>query len=90
MAEARVQQIAHEIRMLTEAERQELMAEVLPLLLVTRGSVQAVMRALDTLSTEELDALVEHARNRNKTLPDTTIAAVLHDALDATRTSRSA
>ena len=62
MAEAKVQQIAHEIRMLTEVERQELIAEILPLLLLTPGSVQAVTLVLDALSTEELDALVEHAR----------------------------
>jgi hypothetical protein len=88
MAETRVQQIAHDIQMLTEVERQELIAEVLPLLLLTRGSVQAVTRALDTLSTEELDALVEHARTRNTTLPETTLAAVLRDALHTTRTPR--
>ena len=90
MAEARVQRIAHAIRMLTDVERQELVAEVLPLLLLTRGSVQAVTRALDTLATEDLDALVEHARNRNTTLPATTIATVLRDALHATRTLRRA
>ena len=90
MAEARVQQLADEIRMLTEAERQELVAEVLPLLLLTQGSVRAVTYALDTLSTEELDALVEHARTRNSAVPDTTIATVLHDALHAVRTPRCA
>jgi hypothetical protein len=90
MAEARVQQIAHEIRMLTDVERQELVAEVLPLLLLTQGSLQAVIRALDTLSTEELDALVEHARTRNTALPETTLTMVLRDALHATRTPRSA
>jgi hypothetical protein len=90
MAEARVQQLADEIRMLTGAERQELVAEVLPLLLLTQGSVRAVTYALDTLSTEELDALVEHARTRNSAVPDTTIARVLHDALHAVRTPRCA
>jgi hypothetical protein len=90
MAEARVQQIAHAIRMLTDVERQELIVEVLPLLLLTRGSVQAVTHALDTLATEDLDALVEHARSRNTTLPETTIATVLRDALHATRTPRRA
>jgi hypothetical protein len=81
MAEAKVQQIAQEIRMLTEVERQELIAEILPLLLVTQGSVQAVTRALDALSTEELDALVEHARMRNAAIPETTLSTVLRDAL---------
>ena len=90
MAEAKVQQLADEIRTLTEAERQELVAEVLPLLLLTRGSVQAVTRALDALSTEGLDALVEHARTRNSAVPDTTIATVLYDALHAVRTPRCA
>ena len=90
MAEARVQQIARDIRMLTEDERQELVAEVLPLLLFTQGSLQVVTRALDTLSTEELDALVEHARTGNTALPETTIATVLRDALHATRTPRRA
>jgi hypothetical protein len=86
MAAAKVQQIAHDIRMLTEDERQELVAEVLPLLLLTHGSLRAVTCALDTLSTEELDALVEHARTRNTALPETTIATVLRDALHTTRT----
>lgn len=72
--------------MLTDDERQELVAEVLPLLLFTQGSVPAVIRALDTLSTEELDALIEHARTRNTALPETTIATVLRDAFHATRT----
>ena len=88
MAEAKVQQIAHEIRMLTEVERQELIAEILPLLLLTQGSVRAVTRALDALSTEELDALVEHARMRNTAIPKTTLSTVLRDALHASRTSR--
>jgi hypothetical protein len=39
MAEAKVQQIAHDIGMLTEVERQELVVEVLALLLLTQGSV---------------------------------------------------
>jgi hypothetical protein len=90
MAQAKVQQIVHDIRMLTEDERQELVAEVLPLLLLTRGSLQAVTCALDTLSTEELDALIEHARTRNTDLPETTIATVRRDALHATRTPRRA
>jgi hypothetical protein len=90
MAVTKVQQIAHDIRMLTEDERQELVAEVLPLLLLTHGSLQAVTCALDTLSTEELDVLVEHARTRNTALPETTIATVLRDALHATRTPRRA
>jgi hypothetical protein len=90
MAATKVQQIVHDIRMLTEDERQELVAEVLPLLLLTQGSLQAVTCALDTLSIEELDALVEHARTRNTALPEITIATVLRDALHATRTPRRA
>jgi hypothetical protein len=90
MAAVKVQQIAHEIRMLTEDERQELVAEVLPLLLLTQGSLSAITCALDTLSTEDLDALVEHARTRNTALAETTVATVLRDALQATRTSRRA
>ena len=90
MAEAKVQQIAHEIRMLTEVERQELVAEVLPLLLLAQGSMQVVTRALDALSTENLDALVEHARMRNTAIPETTRSAVLRDALHISRTPRRA
>jgi hypothetical protein len=90
MAEAKVQQIAHEIRMLTEVERQELIAEILPLLLLTQGSVQAVTRALDALATEELDALVEHARMRNTAIPETTLSTVLRDALHTSRTPHRA
>ena len=70
--------------MLTEVERQELIAEVLPLFLLTQGSVQGVTHALDGLSTEELDALVEHARMRNTALPEITLSTVLHDALHIT------
>jgi hypothetical protein len=84
MAEAKVQQIAQEIRMLIEVARQELIAEILPLLLLTLGSVQAVTRVLDALSTEELDALVEHARMRNIAIPETTLPTVLRDALYTT------
>jgi hypothetical protein len=90
MAEAKVQQIAHEIWMLTEVERQELIAEILPLLLLTQGSAQAVTRALAALSTEELDALVEHARMRNTAIPETTLSTVLRDALHTSRTPRRA
>jgi hypothetical protein len=90
MAEARVQQIADAIRMLTDDERRELVAEVLPLLLLTQGSLQAVTCALDTISTEDLDALVEHARTRNAALPETTIATVLRDAFHTARTPRRA
>jgi hypothetical protein len=89
MAVTKVQQIAHDIRMLTEDERQELVAEVLPLLLLTQGSLQAVTCALDALSIEELDVLVEHARIRNTALSETTIATVLRDTLHATRTSQA-
>ena len=90
MIEAKVQQIAHEIRMLTEVERQELIAEILPLLLWTQGSMRVMTRALDALSTEELDAFVEHARMRNTAIPDTTLSMVLRDALHTSRTSRRA
>ena len=90
MAEAKVPQIAHEIRMLTEVERQEFIAELLPLLLWTPGRAQTVTRTLDALSTEELDALVEHARMRNTALPETTLSTVLRDALHTSRTPRRA
>jgi hypothetical protein len=86
MAEAKVQQIAHAIQMLTAVERQELITEILPLLLLTPGSVQAMPRILDALSTEELDALVEHARMRNTTIAETTLSTVLRDALHTSRT----
>jgi hypothetical protein len=79
-----VQQIAHEIQMLTAVERQELITEILPLLLVTQGSVQAATRALDVLSTEELVTLVEHARMRNPAISATTLSTVLRDALRTT------
>ena len=90
MAETKVQQIAHEIRMLTEVERQELIADILPLLLLTQGSVQAVIRALDALSTEELDALVEHVRMRNTSISETVLSMVLRDAIHASRTPHRA
>lgn len=85
MGKTRVQHLTQEISRLTEAERQELAEAVLPSLLLTREGLQAIDRALQTLPTEELDALVERLRNKNQDLSDSAIATVIREALQATR-----
>ncbi len=85
MDEAKVKALTQEIMALSEEERQQLAQEVLPLLLTTRAGFAGIDRALQALSDEEMDALVERARGRSRDLPDTTVAAVIGDALRAVR-----
>lgn len=56
-----------------------------PLLLTTRQGLAGIDMALDALSDEELDALVERARSRGHDLPDAAVAALIGEALRAVR-----
>jgi len=66
-------------------ERQQLAEEILPVLLTTRPGLAGIDQALQPLSDEELDALVERARSRGRDLADATAAAVIGEALRAVR-----
>lgn len=90
MDEAKVRELKQAILDLPESERQQLAEELLPLLLTTRAGLKGIDQVLQTLSDEEIDALVERARERTKDLPDATVVAVISEALRAVRTqSRS-
>lgn len=81
----KVEHLVREIMTLPEGERQQLAREVLPSLLMTKVGLEGIDQALQALSEEELDALVERARNRNRDVPEETVAAVIGEALKATR-----
>lgn len=90
MGAGKVQSLVTEIEALSEAERQELAHEVLPLLLTTRAGLEEIDRSLEALSDEELDAIIERARQRAGTLGDEAVAAIISEAVRAVRTqSRS-
>ena len=90
MGAGKVQSLVTEIEALSEAERQELAHEVLPLLLTTRAGLEEIDRSLEGLSDEELDAIVERARQRAGALGDEAVAAIISEAVRAVRTqSRS-
>jgi hypothetical protein len=84
MATSKVRALAEQIRALPDADQQALAQEVLPVLLSTRAGLEAIDRALTTLSDEELDALIERARAQAD-LPETTAAAVIGEAVRAVR-----
>lgn len=85
MDESKVKTLSQEIMALPDAERQQLAQEILPVLLTTRAGLAGIDRALQALSDEELDTLVERARARGRDLPDATVAAVIGEALRAVR-----
>jgi hypothetical protein len=85
MDTAKVQSLIAEIQALSEAERQALAPEVLPLLLTTRAGLQEIDRSLEALSDEELDAVIERARQRAGALGDEAVAAILDEAVRAVR-----
>ena len=88
--ETKVQSLIAEIEALSEAERQTLAQGVLPLLLSTRAGLEEIDRSLETLSDEELDTVIERARQRTGTLGDEAVTAIIDEALRAVRThSRS-
>lgn len=84
MATSKVRSLAEQIRALRADDQQALAQEVLPILLGTRAGVEAIDRALTTLSDEELDALIERARAQAD-LPETAAATVIGEAVRAVR-----
>lgn len=85
METARVQSLAREILALSEAERQELAREVLPVLLTTRAGLAEIDASLRDLSDAELRALVERARQRASDLSEDEVAAIIAEGLRAAR-----
>ena len=85
MDTAKVAALKREILALPEAEQQALARELLPELLLTRPGLAQIDEALDALSDEELDGLVERARARARGLSDDTVAAVIAEGLKAAR-----
>jgi hypothetical protein len=87
---SKVQQLADEIQALTADEREALAHEVLPLLLATRVGLGEIDRSLEALSDDELDAVIERARERAGVLGETAVTAIIDEALGSARTeSRS-
>jgi hypothetical protein len=86
MATGHVQSLIDEIRALSEPERQELAHEVLPWLLATRAGLAEIDRSLEALSDDELDAMIERARQRASTLGDEAVAAIIDEAVRTVRT----
>lgn len=84
MDESKVKTLTRQIMALPEAERQQLAREILPLILTTRPGLEGIDQALQALSDEELDALVERARTR-RDLTETSVATVIVEALRAAR-----
>ena len=83
--DTKVQSLIAEIEALSEAERQALAHEVLPLLLTTRAGLEEIDRSLEGLSDEELDALIERARQRAGTLGDEAVTVIIDEAIRAVR-----
>jgi len=83
MDTAKVAALKREILALPEAEQQALARELLPELLLTRPGLAQIDEALDALSDEELDGLVERARARG--LSEDTVAAAIAEGLKAAR-----
>jgi uncharacterized protein YjgD (DUF1641 family) len=83
--DTKVQSLIAEIEALSEAERQTLAQEVLPLLLSTRAGLEEIDRSLEALSDEELDTVIERARQRAGTLGDEAVTAIIDEALRAVR-----
>ena len=86
--DTKVKHLAQEIRTLTNDERDELATEALPLLLQTKSGLIGIDNTLQTLSDEELIALVEDARIKNRNIPEPTLTMVIGDALRAARSAR--
>ena len=83
--DTKVQSLIAAIEALSEAERQALAQEVLPLLLSTRAGLEEIDRSLEALSDEALDAVIERARQRAGPLGDEAVAAIIDEALRAAR-----
>ena len=83
--DTKVQSLIAEIEALSEAERQVLAHEVLPLLLSTRAGLEEIDRSLETLSDEELDAVIERARQRVGPRGDEAVTVIIDEAIRAVR-----
>ncbi len=59
--------------------------EVLPWLLTTRAGLEEIDHSLEALSGEELDAVIERARQRAGALGDEAVAAIIDEAVRAVR-----
>jgi hypothetical protein len=84
--DTKVQSLIAEIEGLSEADRQTLAQEVLPLLLSTRAGLEEIDRSLEKMSDEELDAVIERARDRAGTLGDEVVTVIIDEAIRAART----
>ena len=85
METPKVQSLIAEIQALSEAERQALAGEVLPLLLATRAGLEEIDRSLAALPDDELDALIDRARERAGALGDDAVTAIIDEAVRAAR-----
>jgi tRNA(Ser,Leu) C12 N-acetylase TAN1 len=85
MGTPKVQSLIAEIEALSEAQRQELAHEVLPLLLTTRAGLEHIDESLRELSDDELRTLVERARRRASDLSEDEVAAIIAEGLRAAR-----
>ena len=83
--DSRVRTLRQAILDLPEDDREQLARDLLPLFLSTRAGLKGIDQVLQALSDQELDALVERARDRASDLPEATVAAVIGDALRAVR-----
>ena len=83
--DTKVQSLIAEIEALSQAERQVLAQEVLPLLLSTRAGLEEIDRSLEALSDQDLDAVIERARQRAGALGDEAVAAIIDEAIRAAR-----
>ena len=83
--DTKVQSLIAEIEALSEAERQVLAQEVLPLLLSTRAGLEEIDRSLEALSNQELDAVIERARQRAGRLGDEAVTVIIDEAIRAAR-----
>ena len=83
--DTRVQSLIAEIEALSEAERQVLAQQILPLLLSTRAGLEEVDRSLEALSNQELDAVIERARQRAGRLGDEAVTIIIDKAIRAAR-----
>lgn len=88
MATPRVRSLIEDIQGLSDAERQDLAREILPVLLGTRAGLEEIDEALRELSDDELDALIERARRRASDLSEDEIAAIIAEGLRAARAQR--
>jgi hypothetical protein len=83
--DSKIQSLVAEIESLSQADRQTLAREVLPLLLSTRAGLREIDGALDGLSDADLDVVIERARQRVGARGDETVTAIIDEAIRAAR-----